>query len=65
MSINLRNLGAELHQGLKVRAAEEGVTLQSLCVRFLWKGLDGGTDVDARAAGSELSGLEKLKGEAK
>lgn len=40
MSINLRNVGTELQQALKVRAASEGVTLQSLCVRFLWWGLD-------------------------
>jgi hypothetical protein len=30
----------ELQQKLKIRAAEENVTIESLCVRFLWWGLD-------------------------
>ena len=40
MAINLRSVGKELQQALKVRAAAEGVTIESLCVRFLWWGLD-------------------------
>jgi len=40
MALNLRHLSEELHKLLKVRAATEGVTIESLCVRFLWQGLD-------------------------
>jgi hypothetical protein len=40
MAINLRSATGELHQKLKMRAAQEGVTIESLCVRFLWWGLD-------------------------
>lgn len=57
MSINLRYVGQELHQALKVRAASEGVTLESLCVRFLWWGLDPGKqDIPATGRqGKELA----------
>lgn len=53
MSIYLRGIGTELQQALKVRAASEGVTLQSLCVRFLWWGLEAmnGQGVMAEGAG--------------
>lgn len=46
MAINLRHISEELHQKLNVRAATEKVTLESLCIRFLWQGLDyeGGVD---------------------
>lgn len=45
MAINLRYVSKELQTKLKVRAAGENVTLESLCVRFLWRGLDiGGRD---------------------
>lgn len=40
MAVNLRSVTGELHQKLKMRAAQEGVTIESLCVRFLWWGLD-------------------------
>lgn len=40
MAINLRSVSKELHSLLKVRAAEEKVSIESLCVRFLWWGLD-------------------------
>lgn len=39
-NVNLRGISAELHGQLKARAALENVTLQSLCVRFFWQGLD-------------------------
>lgn len=39
MAVNLRSVTGELHQKLKVRAVQEGVTIESLCVRFLWWGL--------------------------
>lgn len=47
MAVNLRSVTGELHQKLKMRAAQEGVTIESLCVRFLWWGLDTPTQVDA------------------
>lgn len=40
MAINLRSVRGDLHQRLKVRAAEESVTIESLCVRYLWWGLE-------------------------
>lgn len=40
MNINLRGISQKLHDALKVKAVEEKVSLQSLCVRFLWWGLD-------------------------
>lgn len=46
-SINLRYISRELSRKLKVRAAEEGVTLQSLCVNYLWLGLEVGNRGDS------------------
>lgn len=40
MAINLRSVQGELHQLLKIRAAKESVTIEYLCVRFLWWGLE-------------------------
>ncbi len=40
MAIYLRSVQGELHTLLKIRAAQEKVTIESLCVRFLWWGLD-------------------------
>jgi hypothetical protein len=64
MDINLRGIGAELHQSLKVRAASEGVTLQSLCVRYFWWGLDASARDDAMSVGAEVangSGLARCE----
>lgn len=52
MAINLRYVSKELQTKLKVRSAEENVTLESLCVRFLWQGLDTGGR-DARDIGRD------------
>lgn len=49
MAINLRSVTGELHQRLKMRAAQEGVTIESLCVRFLWWGLDNASPDEATA----------------
>lgn len=51
MNINLRYVSQELHQLLKVRAASEGVTLESLCVNYLWLGLDISNGGKAEATG--------------
>ena len=51
MSINLRSVTGELQQRLKVRAAEEGVTIESLCVRFLWWGLDTPVEMTKASVG--------------
>jgi hypothetical protein len=56
MAINLRHISAELHQKLNVRAATEKVTLESLCVRFLWAGLDRLGDLNGK---EETSSKEK------
>jgi hypothetical protein len=53
MAINLRSVTGELQQLLKVRAAQEKVTIESLCVRFLWWGLDANTHRDVPATGTE------------
>jgi hypothetical protein len=57
MAINLRHISEELHQKLNVRAATEKVTLESLCVRFLWAGLDDLGDLngssDEKAIGDD------------
>lgn len=42
MAINLRYVSKELHSLLKARAATEQVTIESLCVNYLWMGLDQG-----------------------
>lgn len=65
MAINLRSVTGELHQKLKMRAAQEGVTIESLCVRFLWWGLDTASQVsDATfkdgVADVGVSGLARL-----
>jgi len=81
MAINLRHISGELHQKLNVRAATEKVTLESLCVRFLWAGLDPGgpngsdneevvghdTPTKGERAGNDvsMSVLPKAKGRAK
>lgn len=64
MNINLRGLSEELHQKLRVVAIAERVSLQSLCVRYLWWGLErmGGIDAigtsevqrDGRSGGGEV-----------
>lgn len=43
---------------LKVRAAQERVTIESLCVRFLWWGLDGcgSSVVERRSEKPEVAG---------
>jgi len=62
--INLRHISAELHQKLNVRAATEKVTLESLCVRFLWQGLDqpGGPDGISEVADNDPKGATGRKG---
>ena len=39
MNINLRSISEELHQQLRIKAAQGGVSLQSLCVSYLQQGL--------------------------
>ena len=63
MAINLRYIGKELQRQLKVRAASEDVTIESLCVRYLWWGIErqevlngNSKDADIRGTGSDATG---------
>jgi len=51
-TLNLRGISQELHQALKVRAAAESVSIQSLCVRFMWQGLEYEATVDKMSFGT-------------
>lgn len=61
MSINLRHVSKELHQKLKVQSVSENVTLESLCVNYLWLGLEvgqksgGGSSVGRAPTATPLS----------